>query len=166
MIEETAIVVKCEGKFAWVEAQRQSTCGNCAANKGCGTSVLAKIVGQKVARMRALNQIDAQVGDNVIVGLNEAALLKGSFAVYLFPLLYMLLFAVTGNVVATQMEWSNELVVILFALAGLIVAGVWLRRFTRRIQDDSVYQPVILRRLPAPLMTRNTIQQTQLKTSQ
>ena len=63
MIEETAIVVKCEGKFAWVEAQRQTTCGNCAASKGCGTSVLAKVVGKKAARMRALNPIEAQLGD-------------------------------------------------------------------------------------------------------
>ena len=166
MIEETATVIRCEGKFAWVEAQRQTTCGNCTANKGCGTSVLAKVVGKKVSQMRVINHVHAQVGDNVIVGMNEAALLKGSVAVYLFPLLFMLLFAVTGNVIATQIEWSNEPVVILFALAGLIVAGVWLRRFTRRIQDDSVYQPVILRRAPVSLMTQNSIQQTQLKTSQ
>ena len=27
MIEETATVVKCEGEFAWVEAQRQTSAG-------------------------------------------------------------------------------------------------------------------------------------------
>lgn len=166
MIEESATVVKCEGKFAWVEAQRQTACGNCAANKGCGTSVLAKVVGKKAARMRAINQIDAHVGDTVIVGLSEAGLLKGSLAVYLFPLLFMMLFAITGNVVAMQMVWQTELVVILFAVAGLAVAGIWLRQFTRRIQYDDVYQPVILRRVPTPVLTQDSIQQTQLKTSQ
>lgn len=166
MIEETATVVKCEGEFAWVEAQRQSACGNCAANKGCGTSVLAKIVGKKATRMRAINQIDAQVGDTVIVGLSEAGLLKGSLAVYFVPLLFMMLFAITGNVVARQMLWQTEQVVILFAVAGLAVAGIWLRRFTRRIQSNDVYQPVILRRVPTPLLTRDSIQETQLKTSQ
>ena len=158
MIEETATVVKCEGEFAWVEAQRQTTCGNCAANKGCGTSVLAKVVGKKAARMRAINPIEAQVGDTVIVGMNEAALLKGSLAVYLFPLLFMMLFAITGNVVARQMHWQAEPVVILFAVAGLLVAGIWLRRFTRRIQYDNVYQPVILRRLPTPFVAQHSIQ--------
>jgi len=166
MIEETATVVKCEGEFAWVEAQRQTTCGNCAANKGCGTSVLAKVVGKKAARMRAINPIDAQVGDTVIVGMNEAALLKGSLAVYLFPLLFMMLFAITGNVVARQMHWQAEPVVILFAVAGLLVAGIWLRRFTRRIQYDNVYQPVILRQVPAPFVTQHPIEEHRLNTSQ
>jgi len=166
MIEETATVVKCEGEFAWVEAQRQTTCGNCAANKGCGTSVLAKVVGKKAARMRAINPIEAQVGDTVIVGMYEAALLKGSLAVYLFPLLFMMLFAITGNVVARQMHWQAEPVVILFAVAGLLVAGIWLRRFTRRIQYDNVYQPVILRQVPAPFVTQHSIEQHRLNTSQ
>ena len=166
MIEETATVVKCEGEFAWVEAQRQTTCGNCAANKGCGTSVLAKVVGKKAARMRAINPIDAQVGDTVIVGMNEAALLKGSLAVYLFPLLFMMLFAITGNVVARQMHWQAEPVVILFAVAGLLVAGIWLRRFTRRIQYDNVYQPVILRQVPAPFVPQHSIEEHRLNTSQ
>lgn len=148
MIEETATVVKCEGEFAWVEAQRQTTCGNCAANKGCGTSVLAKVIGKKVSRMKAINQAQARVGDTVIVGMKEAALVKGSLAVYMIPLVFMLLFAVTGKVVAAQMAWQTELVVILFAILGLLTAGLWLKGFTRRIEHDNEYQPVVLRRLP------------------
>ena len=158
MIEETATVVKCEGEFAWVEAQRQSTCGNCAANKGCGTSVLAKVVGKKVAHMKAINKVNAHVGDSVIVGMNEAALVKGSLAVYLLPLIFMMLFAITGNVVAVQMEWKSEWVVILFAVIGLVTAGLWLRGFTRRIQHDNEYQPVVLRRLPTPFVAQHSIQ--------
>lgn len=158
MIEETATVVKCEGEFAWVEAQRQTTCGNCAANKGCGTSVLAKVIGNKVARMKAINKAQAHVGDTVIVGMKEATLLKGSLAVYLVPLLFMLLFAVTGKVVAEQMAWQAELVVILFAILGLVTAGFWLRGFTHRIQHDKEYQPVVLRRLPTSLVAQHLIQ--------
>jgi sigma-E factor negative regulatory protein RseC len=146
MIEETAIVVKCEGEFAWVEAQRQSACSSCSANKACGTGVLSKMVGRKVSRMKALNRADARVGDTVVIGLNEAALIKGSLAVYLMPLLFMISFAVTGRLVAAQMLWPDETVVILFALAGLGMAAVWLRRFTSRIQHDDRYQAVILRR--------------------
>jgi sigma-E factor negative regulatory protein RseC len=146
MIEETAIVVKREGEFAWVEAQRQSTCSSCSANKACGTAVLSKVVGRKVSRMKVLNRVDAEVGDTVVIGLNEAALVKGSLAVYLMPLLFMISFAITGRLVAVQMLWPDETVVILFALTGLAVAAIWLRRFTNRIQHDERYQAVILRR--------------------
>jgi sigma-E factor negative regulatory protein RseC len=158
MIEETATVVKCEGEFAWVEAQRKTTCGSCAANKGCGTSVLAKVVGKKVSRMKAINKAQAREGDTVIVGMSEAALVKGSLAVYMIPLVFMMLFAVTGNVVAMQMAWQTEPVVILFAMIGLLTAGLWLRGFTRRIQHNNEYQPVVLRRLPTPFVAQHSIQ--------
>jgi len=150
MIEETAVVVRCQGEHAWVEAQRKSACGQCQLNKGCGTSVLARVVGRKVTRMRVLNPLQASEGETVVIGLHESAMLSGSLAIYLVPLLSLLLFAITGKVVAEQlMIAAVEAVSILFAIIGMLLAIVWLRRFTRRIADDSRYQPVILQRLPS-----------------
>lgn len=150
MIEETAIVVECQDEYAWVETQRKTACGQCQVNKGCGTSVLAKVVGQKTSRMRALNTIRAREGDSVVIGLHESALLTGSLAVYLVPLLSLLLFAITGKVVAEQLLFDAvEAVSILFAIVGMLVAVFWLRLFNRRIAHDRRYQPVILQRAPA-----------------
>ena len=50
------------------------------------------------------------------------------------------------------------IMVIVFALIGLLTAGLWLRGFTRRIQHDNFYQPVILRRLPTPFVAQHSIQ--------
>lgn len=148
MIEETALVVECRGDHAWVEAQRKTACGQCQVNKGCGTAVLAQVVGRKSARMRVLNPIQAHVGDMVVIGLHETAMLTGSLAVYLLPLLSLLLFAITGKVVAEQLMIEYiEVVTILFAVIGLSVAAIWLRLFTRRIENNSRYQPVIMKRL-------------------
>lgn len=150
MIEETAIVTKCEGDFAWVEAQRKTACGQCQVNKGCGTSVLARVVGNKVSRMRALNPVNARQGDSVIIGLHESALLAGSIALYLVPLVSLLLFAITGKVIAEQMMIESvEAVSILFAIIGMLISIAWLKLFSRRVAKDSRYQPVILKRLPA-----------------
>lgn len=146
MIEQTAVVVKLDGEFAWVQAERESSCGNCAVKAGCGTAVLSRVIGNKVARMRAINTVQARVGDTVTIGLKEAAMLKGSVAVYLVPLLFMLLFAISGKVIAGQMQVSAEAMSILFGIAGLVTGGLWLRRFTHRIRDDDRYQPVILRK--------------------
>jgi sigma-E factor negative regulatory protein RseC len=149
MIEETAVVIECEGDHAWVEAQRKSACGQCQVNKGCGTSVLARVLGKKTTRMRVMNPIQAREGDMVVIGLHEAAMLTGSLAVYLLPLLSLLLFAITGKIVAEQLMIEYvEPVTILFAVIGLLVAAVWLRLFTRRIENNSHYQPVIMKRLP------------------
>lgn len=158
MIEETAVVIECQGEHAWVEAQRKSACGQCQVNKGCGTSVLAKVVGKKVSRMRVLNPLQAREGETVLIGLHESAMLGGSVAVYLVPLLSLLLFAITGKVVAEQLLIASvEAVSILFAIVGMLVAIIWLKRFTRRVATDSRYQPVILQRLPAPDMPGTTI---------
>ena len=50
MIAENAQVVGFEGNDIWVETQRKTACGQCAANKGCGTAVLSKVLGNKRSR--------------------------------------------------------------------------------------------------------------------
>jgi len=154
MIEETATVVERSDGFAWVETQRRSTCSACSANKGCGTGVLSRVLGQRTARMKALNPIDAQIGDQVVVGMQEAALIRGSLAVYLAPLSSMLLLAMVGQSLAGQLGLDNpEPMTIVFGATGLVLGGAWLRRFTRRIRNDERYQPVILRREGLQVMT-------------
>ena len=149
MIEERASVVVVEAGFAWVETQRTSTCGSCAANKGCGTGVVAKVVGQRMSRVRAMNTIDAKVGDEVVIGLHDQALVRGSLAIYAVPIVALLLMAVLGDLVGTELQLaSNEGLTVVFGFAGLAIGFLWVRQFSLRIADDSRYQPVILRRSP------------------
>ncbi|WP_455199475.1 SoxR reducing system RseC family protein, partial [Kaarinaea lacus] len=70
MIEERAEVVSIEDGDIWVETQRRSACGQCAVNKGCGTAVLGKVIGNKRTRVRVLNPTDTRVsiGDEIVVG--------------------------------------------------------------------------------------------------
>ena len=148
MIEERGEVVAREGSFAWVQTQRASTCGGCAANKGCGTAALAKVLGQRRTRVRALNHLEAGVGEQVIIGLSEQALLRGALAVYLVPLLGLLGGALFGAYLAGQLLASHpDLFSILFGLLGLALGIGWLRLYAHRIRGDARYQPVVVRRL-------------------
>ena len=145
MIEENAIVVATEGEFAWLETERKSTCGSCAARKGCGTGVLAKVVGRKMTRVVALNQAGARAGDMVIVGIDERSLVRGSLAVYAVPLLALFAGALMGEYWLGF--WVGEAGAMLGGLAGLLAGLAWLRRFSWRSRTDPRYQPVVLRRL-------------------
>ncbi|MDV3238395.1 MAG: SoxR reducing system RseC family protein [Gammaproteobacteria bacterium] len=147
MIEETARVVAAEGEFVWVETQRQSTCGGCAARQGCGTATLAKVLGRRRTRVRALNRDAARVGDRVVVGIDEQALVRGSLAVYAVPLLGLLAGGVLGALVQTRLQLAGEALTLIAGVAGLIAGLLWVKGFTRRIRGDSRYQPVVLRRL-------------------
>lgn len=148
MIEERAVVIEAGEDYVWVETQRQTSCGACSANQGCGTAALAKVLGNRRARVRALARIPLQAGDEVIVGLSENALVKGAFAVYMVPLLLMLFGALLGEWVFTA---ANEEIAILLGALGLLAGFAWLLAFARGIQTDIRFQPIVLRRfVPAP----------------
>lgn len=147
MIEEIATVIACSGQQAILEAQRQSTCGSCGAKAGCGTAVFAKTLGKKSSQITVENNLNLQVGDKVIVGLHENALLLGSFVIYLFPLLGMMLFALAGNYISNYFSINNELLIIGAALIGFILTISFVKRFNAQIKTDPRFQPVILKKL-------------------
>jgi len=150
MIEEHAQVIALENSDVWVETQRRSACSQCAANKGCGTATLAKVLGNKRSRVRTLNPqaTPVLVGDEVVIGINEQALVRGSLAVYTVPLLMLFVFGFLGQLLSTQLLMTNQdILPIVLGLLGLLLGFVWVRRFTRRIADDERYQPVLLRRV-------------------
>ena len=147
MITENAIVVAVEGDQTWIQTQRKSTCGQCSASKGCGTSVLAKVVGNKFSKMTAINKIDAQVGDEVVVGLTEKSILKGAFMAYLSPLLYLFVFSFVGQFISNVLQYNdNEFLTIAFAILGFYFGMRRLQRFSVLISKNENYQPVILKK--------------------
>lgn len=148
MLEETATIISVEEDSVWVETRRKSVCGSCAAKNGCGVSVLDKLFGNKPARMRALAEKGYRPGEEVIIGIREQALVRGSFAVYSVPLLGLLFGAMLGTLAADRgLTASADLSAILSGVAGFIAGLLWLRRFTKRIHSDKRYQPIVLHRV-------------------
>jgi sigma-E factor negative regulatory protein RseC len=147
MIEETGQIVDVQGAFAWIESERTGSCGSCAAQQGCGTGAIAKVLGQRRVRLRVLNRIEARVGDNVVIGVSESGLLRGSLAVYAVPLSGLFAGALAGYALASRFNpaWPADPVAIAGALAGFVAGLVWLRGFSRRTAMDPAYQAVVLR---------------------
>ncbi len=147
MIEEQAVVIATEGEFATVETERRSSCGGCAAGSACGVSALSKVMGRRRSSIRVLNHINARVGERVVLGLAESALLKGSVIFYLTPLLSLFLFALMGRWLGSLFAFdSTEPMVIFSGLLGLLIGLLYLRVFATRVSHDKAYQMVILRR--------------------
>lgn len=150
MIEESGRVVAIDGNDAWVETSRRSSCGSCEA-KGCGTGTLSQILGRKTQRLRVKNPIGAVPGDQVILGIRESALIKGSLAVYLVPLLALLGGGLFGELMGAQLGVPGEGATLFSALIALGLSLLWLRRFNRRVADDERFNAVILRRENHPV---------------
>jgi len=147
MIETQGVVVRLESPFAYVEVQKQSACGACSAGgESCGTSTLTRFFAKRQPCYRVRNGVEARVGDSVLIGVEESALLRGSLAVYLSPLVFVVAGAVGAGWLAPA-PTSSELYSIVGAAAGLAVGFVWLRIYSRLIAANSRLQPVILRKL-------------------
>ena len=148
MIEEQGQISRTKGEFAWVHTQRKSTCGQCAAQKGCGTNVFSKVLGNKLVEFKAINKIDAAEGDQVVLGLHESVLLKSAALMYVLPLVSMFLFALLTTAIGQSLELNvSQAWVSLFAVLGLLMGFLGARLFARSHQTDERFQPVILRRI-------------------
>jgi sigma-E factor negative regulatory protein RseC len=145
MMTETAQVIETEGDYAWVETQRKTTCGSCAVQKGCGTSVLAKVLGNRTSRIRVINSIGASTGEMVVIGVEDGMLVRTSFAVYAMPLILLLLGGVGGGMLADALQWqSREAATAVGGVLGLLLGFLWLRRYTRAIARDARHQPSLI----------------------
>lgn len=147
MIEEVGIVVSVQGDLAEVEGQRRGTCGGCAANGACGTSLIARHFGRKRLLLSAYNDIGAEPGDRVVLGLPEGALLEASFVTYIVPLLAMIGGGVAGERLAgLLLPEYTRVTSVLGGVVALAAALRWLGRFVRARRSGHHYRPTILRR--------------------
>ncbi|MGD8914229.1 MAG: SoxR reducing system RseC family protein [Candidatus Thiodiazotropha sp.] len=146
MIEEPAIVISTDDRYAIVETQQRPACGTCTSAGNCSTSVLSALFKRRHNRLRVSNPIHAKAGEQVVIGLEENALLKVSFLAYLLPLICMILVAILLQAVTTYFNWQiGELPQVLGGLLGLIGGFYLLRLLAEQKQDEPGYQTVILR---------------------
>lgn len=163
MIEENARVIAIEGEIAWVETRRKSTCGGCSAKNSCGSSLLERFVGQRNNRLAVSRVADIHEGDEVVLGLDESKLLRGSFAVYMLPLLLMLLMAMLAPGLVPGQWLGSEAASVLGGLSGLGLGLFWLKGYAKRALIDGRFRPVILRRVAAGRQS-NTVNAINLET--
>ncbi len=146
MIEERAVILSLESEpsaadsTATLEIERKIACGLCGQTRGCGNSIWGKLFAHQSTAFKAQNRINAKVGDSVIVGINEKALLKSAFLLYILPLATMLI----GAILATQIHDTNGYAM-LGALFGLVLGLLWVKGHTMSSNYFKLQQPVILR---------------------
>jgi sigma-E factor negative regulatory protein RseC len=122
MIEEYAIVTGRVGDEATLEIERRTACGLCGKKRGCGNATWGKLLGHKSHAFTAENMINANVGEYVVVGIEERAVLNSVFFLYVVPLLGLLIGAVMVDAF-----FDNEFYVILGAVSGLVLGFFWVK---------------------------------------
>ena len=161
MIEEQATVVEVESEQIIVQTLRKSSCNSCAANKGCGTAVLAKTIGQKhsVVSISKTATVEPVLvpGDQVLIGINENMLFSGSMLAYLVPLTGLFGFALMADWIGTTLSLDGELHIVISALLGLFAGLLFSRYSLTKGRHHADFEPVLVRKLQQITSVRDNI---------
>ncbi len=107
-----------------VEVERQSACGHCEVKSACGVGAIGRLLGTRKPRIKVSTELPLKIGDIVTIGIPESSLVKTSFAIYLVPLVVLMVAAVTGQVLFSLPEWANLLISLFFSvIAWFVVAA-------------------------------------------
>ena len=148
MIEQTAKVLRIENDVVVIEVKRQTACGSCSAKAGCGKSLLDNVFKVKPLLLSIPNTIEAKENDDVIVGLNESAIVQASFYLYFFPLFIMIVSAMLSSFVFS--EQYSEILSIIAAAFGLFLGGYLSRIILDKKgrDSDNFFKPMLIRVVP------------------
>ncbi len=129
MIKESGRVVSVEEDHMWVQTVRKSACSTCSAEKGCGQSLLSKW-GQEPGFIRVdlsgRDHSKYKIDDTVTIAIGEGVLLKASLALYLLPLVFLMVGIFVGHSLGLAEAYT-----VLTGAVGLIAGAL----FTRKVLD-------------------------------
>lgn len=132
MIEEHAVITEKNDSKVIFEVERTKPCGICGQTRGCGNATWGKLLGHQQHSVKADNPIDANVGDHVIVGVEEKVILNAAMYLYVIPLLGLFFGAVSF-----QLIFKHDLWVIIGAALGLFTGFLLVKRYL----SDPANQP-------------------------
>ncbi len=148
MIEENATVVAIEEDNVTVTSELKSACSGCQQVDNCGSGQVAKAFPQKKLTLTVQSTLPLKLGDNVILGLNESALLSSAWQVYIWPLLGLLMASWFGQWAFNQQHITHELFAIVFALIGGYGGFLLAKTQQSKSENCAELAPKILRLQP------------------
>jgi sigma-E factor negative regulatory protein RseC len=128
------------GNTVWVKTVKPAACESCASKKDCSMDKVSK-----TREVEVCNPIGAKVGDRVQISIQTSALLRAIFLLYLFPILCMLIGALTGQVVSIFISTNDSLTSMLSAISCFVAALVVVHIRGGKMALKKEYQPKITR---------------------
>ncbi len=146
MLKETGTVVAVEADGLWVETLKQSACAKCAAKQGCGQRLLGSLSpGSNMTFIKALfTEVSREEkwlnGDQVVLGVEENALVLAAVLAYCVPLLGFML----GMLIAVHAFDAGDVVAAIGAFVGLGVGAMLVKVYSLSARRKDVFQAYVL----------------------
>ena len=128
-MQQTGIVQKLQHNIAEVKITRSSACGESCAS--CG------LCPGREAKVFAINDINAAVGDTVIINMADGKVLGAAFLVYIVPLIMLIIGYFSGHAV-----FNSEALGIIMGFLFMAATFIVIIRIDRKIKRK--YTPRIV----------------------
>jgi len=143
MIEELAVVVKIDKHRVWVESGQNSACGACLQKASCTANAIGSVRKNKSVPVDC--ELPLQIGDKVMVAIDENLLLGASLLLYLLPLIALFSGAGIAEALAGNSPYAD-----LSTAAGAILGfllSLWLINKAQRRLSLRLRRPVVVKKL-------------------
>jgi sigma-E factor negative regulatory protein RseC len=141
---EQGIVIKAglphRENMALVKTVQSSACSSCSARHQCSPDAQGKD-----REIEAINLVNAKAGDVIQISMDNSALLKATFLLYVFPIICMLVGAFAGNGMGKAWGMDPSTLSVLAGIVCFAAAIVVLRKQANVMALKSKYQPKITR---------------------
>ena len=140
MATEEGVIIRTDRSGTWVKTLRSDACESCSSKSTCHS-----LGGGKEMEVSAINLIGARVGDRVVLKMDTLAFLKGTFLVYMVPVLLLVGGAGLGEWIALTSHLTSPLPSILGGFGGLAFGLVLMKVVANRLAKKDAYRPRISR---------------------
>ncbi len=153
MAIEQGVVLRTDSEAAWVKTTRSSACQGCTARKSCHS-----LSGSQDMEVKALNIAGAREGDRIVLSFETRSLLKATFLIYVFPIIFLIAGAALGQVLASVMAVSPSVLSVLSGFAFFFFALFIIKARADKMARKDAYQPKITKILTSHLKNASDTQ--------
>ena len=140
MAMEEGVIIKVSGATAVLRTRQKTSCESCSERKHCHTSGNAKEM-----EVEALNTVNAKVGDRVVVSFDSGRLYLLAFFLYVFPIILMIIGALTGERVAAATGGDPSVYSALFGFGFFFISMGIVKWKDHQARKTGKYRPEIIR---------------------
>jgi len=135
---EQGVVLRTDSEAAWVKTTRSSACEGCTARGSCHSMG----AGQEM-EVKALNPAGAREGDRIVLSFETGSLLKATFLIYVFPIIFLIAGAALGQMLAPRMAFDSSALSVLLGFAFFFTALFIIKARANKMAKKNAYRPKI-----------------------
>ena len=140
MATEQGIVIKADSAAAWVKTVKTGDCAGCTARGSCHS------LGNSGEReVKAINEAGAKAGDRILLLFETSSLLKATFLLYVFPILFLIAGAVLGQAMAPHLDFNPSGLSALTGLSFFFAAVLIVKTRANKMARNNEYRPKVIK---------------------